>query len=309
MLDRRLSYFLAIVDQGSFRAASQVAGVTQPALTRAIRELEKEVGVTLFQRLPRGVSLTAAGHMFEKRVRALALEERHARSELEALRSGRRPVLRIGAAPSWSYKYLPGAVARLQNRHYSLKTEVRFGLKAGLHTLLEAGDLDLCFGAIDDLVLDPTEFQVEQLVTSTVTAFVRGGHPLASQRPAQAVDLLPWPWIIYTGDHQRVAEINRRLQEQQLPPIMVSFEMNSITMASNIAMRSDAVLCLSTAFTGEASRYGLLPVPIGIGEFASGAWFRHEKERAALIRELLIYVRSEIEKEIDPLADQQPGMP
>lgn len=297
MLDRRLGYFLAIVDQGSFRSASQVAGVTQPALSRAIRELEQEIGVELFQRLPKGIRLTTAGHIFEKRVRSLTLEERHARSELQAHRSGQRSILRVGAGLIWQCKFLPRALARLQSRHYGLSVQVSVGLTAGLHSQLVDGDLDFCLGAVDDLVLDPSQYVVERLAMHTLTAYVRAGHPLARRLPVQARDFVPWPWIIYTGDQKRVRGMNRRLQDEGLDPIRVAFEMNSVIMALNLTSQSDAVLCLSSAFLDEAKRNGLIPIPLGIGDFASGAWYRREKEGTAIVTQLLQYVRAEIEAE------------
>ena len=75
--------------------------ISQPALTRSIRQLENTIGVPLFERLPTGVALTKQGEVLARRVKLMELEYRHALSEISALEQGITGTLRIGAGPMW----------------------------------------------------------------------------------------------------------------------------------------------------------------------------------------------------------------
>ena len=85
---RTVDYFLAAAEQGSLRGAAQRLGVTQPALTKAIRRLEDEAGVVLFDRKARGVSLTVYGEAMLRHARNLRASLRDAQEEIAGLRSG-----------------------------------------------------------------------------------------------------------------------------------------------------------------------------------------------------------------------------
>ena len=292
MLSRRLKYFLAIVDRGGFRSASQVIGVSQAALTRAIKELELDLGVTVFQRLPRGVRLTPDGQILARRARSIVLEERHARIELEATTTERRSLLRIGAGPLWECRYLPFALSKLQQRHPNIGVQVQVGVSSRLHPLLEAGELDVCLGATDGLELDPARFHTQSFGRFDLVPFVRAGHALAFKGPPMTVDLQAWPWVFYAGDVERIKEINRRLQTEGLPPIQANFVTNSMMMAFNLAATSDAIVCAATAFSDEAHRYSLVQLPEVLGSFPSAGWLRKDIPRSFAAERVLEYLSS-----------------
>jgi DNA-binding transcriptional LysR family regulator len=96
---RNLEYFLAVVEHGSLRAAAQQLGVTQPALTKAVRRLEDSFGVLLFERRARGVALTTYGSALVRHARDLRSSVRAAWDELGALRTGSAGLVRVGRAP------------------------------------------------------------------------------------------------------------------------------------------------------------------------------------------------------------------
>jgi DNA-binding transcriptional LysR family regulator len=81
---------VAIAERGSLRAAARHLSVAQPALTRSVRELERELGVALFERRTRGMILTPMGNAFMRRARSILGEMRRARDEVEQLHGGAR---------------------------------------------------------------------------------------------------------------------------------------------------------------------------------------------------------------------------
>ena len=78
--------FLAVAERGSLRAAARQLGSAQPALSHSIQELEKELGVVLFERRSTGVVLTEMGQVFHKRATSVFHELRRAQQELDQLR-------------------------------------------------------------------------------------------------------------------------------------------------------------------------------------------------------------------------------
>ena len=88
MHSRLLRHFLGVVEKRNITAAAEALNISQPALTRSIRQLEKTIGVPLFERLPTGVALTKQGEVLARRVKLMELEYRHAMSEISALEQG-----------------------------------------------------------------------------------------------------------------------------------------------------------------------------------------------------------------------------
>ena len=86
---RRLKYFLMVAEEENLHRASARLHVAQPALTRQIRLLEEELGTTLFNRLPRGISLSTAGHAFLEDARQILRLTEQAHRRAHAVASGR----------------------------------------------------------------------------------------------------------------------------------------------------------------------------------------------------------------------------
>src|SRR5580693_8146061 len=100
---RHLRYFVAIAEEGSFTRAAERLWVAQPGLSTQIRRLEAELGVKLFERHPRGIELTEAGHLFLGRARAALAAAEAAAATGRDLETGVVGSLRLGIAggPRW----------------------------------------------------------------------------------------------------------------------------------------------------------------------------------------------------------------
>src|SRR5258706_15435691 len=114
---RHLRYLMSIVDAGSMALAGRRLDVSQPTLSRQIRDLEREFGVRLFDRVGRRIALTADG-------REMAARTRHVLAEAEALRErgtvlggGTGGVLRVGATPQFIEAGMPAVLTAYRRRH------------------------------------------------------------------------------------------------------------------------------------------------------------------------------------------------
>ncbi|WP_051376746.1 LysR family transcriptional regulator [Burkholderia sp. WSM2232] len=112
MKTHQLKAFLAVVEHRSIRGAARALQLTQPAITRVMRELEGEFGVPLIARSARGIELTQYGQLFESRARLLLQEMRRTREELDRLKSGKEVSLVLAISPTVALTVFPAALDR-----------------------------------------------------------------------------------------------------------------------------------------------------------------------------------------------------
>lgn len=172
---RQLTYFEAVARCGGFTRAATQLRVAQSAVSAQIKALESELGVALFRRTTRKVTLTAAGAQFLERARRALAELDTARSEL-AEPSGR---VAIGATSVLGPFDLPTTLAGFHARHPGIALSLRSGLIATLLGKLDTGEVDLVLGPVhDDL---PVRFTARHVAAeSVVLVMPPGALPVAA---------------------------------------------------------------------------------------------------------------------------------
>lgn len=177
---RHLEALRAVADEGSFRAAADVLGYSQAAVSQQVAALESASGARLFDRPggPRPVSLTPAGRLLLTHARVVLDRLDEARRDLDDLASGTAGRLAVGTFQSVSVELLPLIVGRMRTEAPNLKMRAveedeNEPLLAGLHT----GDLDVAFlaGPVGDSGVDLVE-----LGTDPFVAVVPASSPFAS---------------------------------------------------------------------------------------------------------------------------------
>lgn len=179
---RQLRYFVAIAQRRHFTAAAEAIGVAQPALSQQIRLLERELGVQLFDRSGRRISLTPAGEALLVRAERILVEVANAHSELAEYAGGVRGRVVVGTLPSLAEHQLPPLVAAFHARHPNLELILREERTARLLELLATGEVDLALLHHAPTASDaaPT-LTLEPLFTEELVAAVGASHHLASQ--------------------------------------------------------------------------------------------------------------------------------
>ena len=109
---RHLRYFVGVGEEQHYGRAAKRLGVAQPALSRQIQDLERELGFALFDRLPRGVKLSAAGKLFLDDARQILQHVDEAKLRAERVASGKAGTLRMGVTPQ-TLQWLPGSRERV----------------------------------------------------------------------------------------------------------------------------------------------------------------------------------------------------
>lgn len=230
-------YFDAVARHGSIRKAAHALHIASSALNRRILDLEEQVGTALFERLPRGVRLTAAGEMLLAYVRFSLKELRKVEAQIDQLRGQMRGVVRIAVAESATVNLLPEAIADYQAGHPGVAFHVSV---AGPNALLDALVRDEA-----DLILTHDE-QDRPMVSVLATtrhplcALVSLDHPLANRESVTLSDCAPYPLAM--PDHTLAARalIDLALEESNLP-LRPSFESDSIETLKSYARLGKAV--------------------------------------------------------------------
>jgi DNA-binding transcriptional LysR family regulator len=181
---RELAYFAAVADELHFGRAAARLGIAQPALSKAIRQLERRLGVTLFERSSRGVTLTEAGRVLNREAR-VALEAVSA-AALRTRRAGTEdPRLILALKPGGDAGLLPAILAAYQSEPGTLPVEVMFG--AGPARMVREGRADaaLLYAPPEDL----SGLDTETLLAQAPVAVLPAAHPLARRRSLRLADL------------------------------------------------------------------------------------------------------------------------
>lgn len=145
---RHLRYFVAVAEAGAFSRASTRLGITQPALSRQVRDLELELGVRLFERTGRRIQLTNHGEGLLSRSRDLLTAAAQLGEHAQAMRGGQAGVLRIGASPQAIQSFLAPFLARYLKPRPQIEVHLLEEGGLRLPTLVERGDVHFAFGVL-----------------------------------------------------------------------------------------------------------------------------------------------------------------
>lgn len=224
---RHLRYFCVVAEELNLTRAAKKLFIAQPPLTRQIKQLEAEVDAKLFERLPRGLSLTPAGLFFYQHAKQILSKVSVTIEETRRLAQSGKSVFGIGFVPSVFYGQLPTLVRRLRQK---TQAEIMlYELKTGEQlAALKSGKIDVGFGRIhieDDEIEQTTLFQEPML------AALYKGHPLAN-KPISILDLAKLPLILYpVGQSPTFADICVDLFVKNGLSVRVNQQVNDIQTA------------------------------------------------------------------------------
>ncbi|VTU23974.1 LysR family transcriptional regulator [Variovorax sp. PBL-E5] len=140
---RTLKYFVAIVDAGSLTAAAEAIAIAQPALSRQMHDLERDLGAQLLLRTPRGVRMTKAGAALYESAQRMLAEAQKVRKHLEGPQPAVESSVVLGASPTLSRVLVPGVFERCQRSLAGVKLTVREAFTPMLLEWLEKGLIDM----------------------------------------------------------------------------------------------------------------------------------------------------------------------
>lgn len=190
---RHLILLEEIADRGSLVAAARALYMTQPVLTRALQDVERILGVPLFDRRPHGVTPTMYGEVLVAHARSVLAQLRQADSRIAELERADAGQIVVGTHLFGSNLVLPTAIARLKESHPRLVVVVREASPEVLRDAVAAGEADLMVGR---LVAQPPDGLVqERLYLESILLMARNAHPAHRMIDPTLADLSGFPWI------------------------------------------------------------------------------------------------------------------
>lgn len=182
---KQLKYFVALAETGSFRAAADHCGISQPSLSVQLALLEKRLGQRLVERNRAGVILTPAGREVHERGRAILDAAQNLVNRFGAARTGLTGTIRFGASGTLGPYLLPHVIARLHSLHPELSLYIREAPPDALVAGLAGGDFDMI------LVQLPVRGDVTpiRLFREPLELVVARDHPFAAQERVLRSDL------------------------------------------------------------------------------------------------------------------------
>ncbi|SDR49017.1 DNA-binding transcriptional regulator, LysR family [Paraburkholderia fungorum] len=254
---------LATID--TYRNLTQVAEITHvsvPAVSKSLAELERGLGLTLFERTTHGIVPTPYGECLIRHARSILTILHQASDDLKALNSGTAGKVHIGMLPASASVLLPQALNLLKQRSPGTNVMVTEGTTALLLPELWQGQLDLVVGR-----LPPTDtlgsFEEKELVEEPVTLMTGAHHPLARKKSLKWSDLRPYPWILPPPGSILRDPLERTLEAHDVPLTNNYIETLSIHVARAHLQVSECIAVMAGAPVNDSGpRLHTLPLSL-----------------------------------------------
>jgi LysR family pca operon transcriptional activator len=253
----------AIVAQRSILKAAAVIGVSQPALTKTLRELEDIVQQRLFDRLPRGVRPTEAGLLLAHTARRILAELHRLDEALDRLTDPEGGTVALGTLPVAATGVLPGALTRLKAAHPGLGVRLEQGRTEELLPKLAAGEIDLIVGRLYEPAI-PDGFSREPLWEEPISMLARTNHPVFARRAPTLEELRGYDLVLPTVSQRVGQEIETLLDLLALQPT-ASFRSSSYGFIREMLHSTDLISVMPRLMmAGDLLRGTLRVVPLPI---------------------------------------------
>lgn len=194
---RHLRYFAAVADAGNVSRAARQLHVTQPALSRQLQDLERDLACRLFDRIGRRIVLTRDGDEILERTRRLLADADALRERAQALAGGEAGVLRIGATPQFIDAALPEVMTRYASSYPGIETQLVEDGGNALLSRVQRGELHLAVG-----LLRTGGLQSQPLYPNRTLAVMHRRHQLAGRNALTVTELTGIPLLLLGYDFQ-----------------------------------------------------------------------------------------------------------
>lgn len=263
---RRLAVVASLAEKRNMPAVAREFGITQPAISSTLKDLESGLGVALFERKARGLSPTAAGEIVAFHFKRVLAELRHIGPDIAASEGTLQGSVTVGALPLGRTQVLPLAIASLLARHPALHVSTVESPYDALAASLRSGDVDFILGALRS----PTEardLQQEPLFEDRISVIARAGHPLARAARIDFETLRQARWTLSRQGSPSREMLERFFSHARQAPPVPAVETGDLAVLRGLLMESDML----TAISAHQLRYEIRDGSLVVLDFALDA--------------------------------------
>ncbi|USD62685.1 LysR family transcriptional regulator [Vibrio sp. SCSIO 43140] len=241
-LNKSIKYFLAVAKHGNIKRASDELYISQPSLTAAIKKLESEMGAPLFNRLSKGVELTAYGLKFrefaqEQQEHYFALK--HQFNDMQQRQFGK---VKIGTGEVWWEGFVKRSVMDYQAMHPASSFHLEFGNNLSLLHHLIQGDIDLFIGHEVSDLSESCRVAFQPLFQDFEALYVSNRHPLATGISDHSV-ISNYPLLRVTPSHPRHQSVLLNgLPHDELLDERIIYDVDSVMASIDMLHMTQAVM-------------------------------------------------------------------
>ena len=245
---------IAVAQQGGLRRAARHLGVAQPGVSRSIRELEHELGATLFERTTTGMVLTPAGEAFCRRGVAIQHELQRACDEVRQLTSVACGVVSVALSAAAQVSMLPATLKPFLRRYPGVQLQFTEAVFPEIEANLREGSIDFYIGAVWKQHLS-AELTSEKLFENKSVVMGRKGGPFASARSLHELSEARW---VISSAASKAATMQPVFDSYGLPPPVIAVRARTSMSIITVAASSDLLAMVPQQWLGFARSIGHL---------------------------------------------------
>jgi DNA-binding transcriptional LysR family regulator len=303
---RLIRLAIALAKHGNFARAAESLNLTQPSLTRGIAELERSLGVPLFDRTRKGAIPTAFGRVMLERGEAVLRSEANLRREIQLLAGLESGSLAVSAGPMASEISVAAAIGRVLRAHPRLRIQCHTTDPEHVVQDLLAERADIGVAQVDEREHDQ-RLVVERLSSLRIYAGCRPDHPLTRERGCSLAQMLDYPLAINVLHGAPAAAALRRdgsmvAGDTDAPEFIPQVVVNAPAVARLIARNSDAVVMGTASMLAPdvaAGHLVILDVDAPVLRTTHAVMFLRERSLAPAARLFIDALRG-VEAELEP---------
>lgn len=285
---RHLAAFVAVAEEGSFTRASDRLHVVQSAVSAAVRNLERELAATLFDRSTHKVALTDAGAALLPEARATLAAAASARDAVDAVSGGLRGTVVLGTMQAQGMRAIdvPGLLAAFRDEHPHVQVRIRHaaGGSREMANHVRDGQLDLAFVALPLRELPGVSFTA--LAREPIVAVAPESHPLAGRRSVPLSALADEPLAGFPEGWGVRAVVDRAFAAAGVS-CTVAYEVNDTASVIEFVRHGLAVSLMPASMVDERDGLVLIPLRASAAEFVTAVAAPANRRLSAAARTLL----------------------
>ena len=282
--ERQLAVLVRLREMGHMPSVAAIMGLSQPAVSALLRQVEDSLGLRLFRRTSKGMAITEAGDLLLFHVQRVLAELRHLEVDIAQHRGEMAGHLRFAALPALRTRVLPQAIATLIGKHPNIQVSM---VDAPFEILFEgvrSGEIDFILTGLSAEYAH-RDFQVRVIGRDRLVAVVRAGHPLCAKDTVEIADLVRYPWVLRDRGAPTRELLNNLFLRLGVKPPHVSVQAGDLGILRGLLQHSDVVSAVSPEYLAYEIASGevrMLDVELPGTERDMGFIFRRDAQLSSL---------------------------